>query len=297
MKIKKQFMLQFLFTMLMISYASDSYSTIRDVSVSSFMFSPSTIAANTGDTIRWTRINGSHTTTCDGSVLTSRPAGAAAWSSPLNSTTPEFKYVVTVAGTYNYKCIPHGSSGMVGVINVSAPPVSLNLTSIFEGFWNGASMVSDTAKVYLHNSTAPFARIDSAKTILNTAGNGLLNFANASSGNYFIIVRHRNSLETWSSTAQGFTAGSTTIYNFTTAANKAFGNNLTFKLGKFTNYSGDVNQDGIIDGSDLSFIDNDANNFVSGYVSTDVNGDTIVDGSDASIAENNASNFVTVARP
>ena len=62
-------------------------------------------------------------------------------------------------------------------------------------------------------------------------------------------------------------------------------------------YSGDVNQDGTVDGTDLQLIDNDSYAFVSGYVPTDVNGDDFVDGTDASIAGNNANNFVSVIRP
>jgi len=293
MKTKKLFTLIFFISIFLI-FATNSYSTIRDVSVSNFMFSPDSISANVGDTVRWTWLSGFHTTTCDGSPLTSRPPGAAPWDSPMNSGTPVFRYVITVAGTYNYRCTPHA---MLGVINVTSPSLSLDLTSIIEGFLNGSIMVSDTVQVYLHNSTTPFAIVDSAKVNLNTSGNGILTFVNAPSGSYYIDVRHRNALETWSKTPQAFTVGGTTTYDFTTAANKAFGDNLVLKGGEYTIYSGDVNQDGVIDGSDLAFIDNDAFNFVSGYVTTDVNGDTVVDGTDASITENNAANFVTVAKP
>lgn len=295
--LRKIILKKFLVTFYLFLFTSSAFPVIRNVTVANFAFSPSTISANVGDTIRWTWISGSHTTTCDGSALTSRPPGAAPWSASINSTSPLFMYRITVAGTYNYKCIPHGAGGMVGVINVASPVISLNLTSMMEGFWNGSVMVSDTVKVYLHNSSSPFAKVDSAKVNLNSSGNGVLTFSNASGGSYYIDVRHRNALETWSKTPQSFTSGSTTAYNFTTAANKAFGDNLVLKSGKYTSYSGDVNQDGTIDGSDLSSIDNDASNFVSGYVSTDVNGDTIVEGSDAAITENNAANFVSVARP
>ena len=67
--------------------------------------------------------------------------------------------------------------------------------------------------------------------------------------------------------------------------------------GKACVYSGDVNQDDIIDASDIGLIDNDAFNFVSGYIPTDLTGDGTADGSDASIADNNAWNFVSVIRP
>jgi phosphoribosylformimino-5-aminoimidazole carboxamide ribonucleotide (ProFAR) isomerase len=66
---------------------------------------------------------------------------------------------------------------------------------------------------------------------------------------------------------------------------------------KWCIYSGDVNQDGTIDGTDAQLIDNDAGLFVSGYVNTDVNGDGTVDGSDAVIAGNNSDNFISKIVP
>lgn len=62
-------------------------------------------------------------------------------------------------------------------------------------------------------------------------------------------------------------------------------------------FSGDVNQDGIIDAGDLSLVDNDAFNSVSGYVVADLNGDGFVDASDLSIVDNNAFNGIIVMRP
>jgi hypothetical protein len=44
-------------------------------------------------------------------------------------------------------------------------------------------------------------------------------------------------------------------------------------------------------------IDNDAYNFVSGYVITDLNCDGTVDGSDAVFADNNAFAFIGIVRP
>ena len=86
-------------------------------------------------------------------------------------------------------------------------------------------------------------------------------------------------------------------YDFTTAANKAYGDNLVLKGSKYCIFSGDVTQDGVIDGSDLGMIDNDAFNFVSGYVIADLNGDNFVDATDLAINDNNAFQFVIVKRP
>jgi len=158
-------------------------------------------------------------------------------------------------------------------------------------------MVSDTTKVYLRNSTSPYALVDSAVSVLGSGGNGTFYFFNAVNGvSYYIVVNHRNSLETWSNTGYSFTANSLS-FDFSTAASQAYGSNQVLDGARFAIYSGDVNKDGTIDASDLSLIDNDAFGFISGYVLTDINGDGFVDGSDYSIAENNAVNFVSVVRP
>ena len=80
-------------------------------------------------------------------------------------------------------------------------------------------------------------------------------------------------------------------YDFTSGANRAYGDNqvqVNNSPLKFAIYGGDINQDGIVDAGDLSLVDNDAFNSVSGYVKTDVTGDNFVDGSDLSIVDNNA---------
>ncbi|MEO8209570.1 MAG: hypothetical protein ABI840_03330, partial [bacterium] len=179
---------------------------------------------------------------------------------------------------------------------------SLNLTAFIEGFYNSTSnaMISDTATVYLRSIVAPYNKIDSSKGILTGTGIGTFNFSSAVDGiNYYIVVKHRNSIETWSNTGNAFSSGSLT-YNFSTAANKAYGNNMIQADAspvRFAVYSGDVNQDGSVDLTDGSLIDNDAYNFVSGYISSDINGDNSVDLSDAAIADNNAINFVSIMRP
>ena len=78
---------------------------------------------------------------------------------------------------------------------------------------------------------------------------------------------------------------------------QAFGSNQILKSGRWCFYSGDVNQDGIIDGTDLLRADNDASSFANGYLATDQNGDNVIDGSDLLIVDNNAALFVTLIRP
>ena len=173
---------------------------------------------------------------------------------------------------------------------------------LIQGFYNSGSnaMIGDTVKVYLRNSLSPYAKTDSAKSFVNSSGQGTFLFSNATNGtNYYLDLRHRNSIETWSKTLQSFTSNSMT-YNFTNASTKAFGDNeinIDASPVKYGIYSGDVNQDGTIDISDGSLIDNDAFNFASGYLPADANGDGFVDVADAVFADNNGFNFVGKVTP
>ncbi|MEO8210949.1 MAG: hypothetical protein ABI840_10335, partial [bacterium] len=175
----------------------------------------------------------------------------------------------------------------------------LNLTAIPEGFYNLSGMnMKDTIRVYLRDSVFPYAIIDLGKGVIDSLTfSKSITIHNVSTGLYYVVVKHRNSIETWSNLPVSYVNGSTTNYDFTNLITKAFGNNLILTGSKYCLYSGDVNQDGSIDLSDLSLIDNDVNAFVSGYVNTDVTGDNFVDLTDMSITDNNAYNFITKATP
>lgn len=170
------------------------------------------------------------------------------------------------------------------------------MESMIEGFWDGNTMVEDTLKVNLRNSTSPYSIIDSAKGISGQYG-GSFCFFNASTGNYFIQVNHRNTIETWSKNPFLITIGNFEYYDFTDSATKAYGDNEVLKFNEWCFYSGDENQDGNIDVTDIVDIFNDVNNIVTGYVNTDVTGDNLVDVSDLLIAFNNSNNIVQIMRP
>lgn len=185
--------------------------------------------------------------------------------------------------------------------NFKILPVNLSLTlNLFiEGFYYSVSntMIGDTIITYLRNYTFPYSLIDSSKGFLNTAGTGIFNFPKANNAtDYFLIIKHRNSIETWSSSAVKFTANFTS-YDFTYAASQAFGNNLVLKGTEYCIYSGDLNQDGVVDVSDYSLVDNEANIFTAGYVVSDLNGDRVVDIADLSIADNNVYKYISEIIP
>ncbi len=179
---------------------------------------------------------------------------------------------------------------------------TLNLTAFIEGFYNPVSniMVSDTAIVYLRNATSPYALIDSAKSILNSSGAGTFTFANPINGvDYYIVLKHRNSIETWSSAGNSFASNSLT-YNFSTANTQAYGNNMKSVDAspvRYAIYSGDINQDGFVNLTDIVTAYNGSSNFTTGYVSSDVNGDNIVDLTDVVITYNNSAGFVNKITP
>ncbi|MBL8008783.1 MAG: hypothetical protein JNJ56_14775, partial [Ignavibacteria bacterium] len=82
-------------------------------------------------------------------------------------------------------------------------------------------------------------------------------------------VKSRNTIETWSSGALYYNRDSLISYNFINAISKAYGNNMVqvdASPARFAVYSGDINQDGTVDASDLSQVENDAVAGLSGYV-------------------------------
>ncbi|MBK9227147.1 MAG: hypothetical protein IPL67_08900 [Ignavibacteria bacterium] len=178
----------------------------------------------------------------------------------------------------------------------------LNLSALIQGFYNPAAdqMIPDSMRVYLRNFFTPYSIVDSAKALLDANGNAQFSFANAVDGvPYYLDLHHRNSVQTFSSAGVIFSSGSAS-YDFTNSQAQAFGSNMILVdvlPVKFAIYGGDVNQDETVDATDVSTIDNDASNFVSGYVVTDLTGDSFVDGSDFAIADNNAANFVSAIRP
>ena len=210
---------------------------------------------------------------------------------------------------YNYQIAAvdvHGNVSElsnIAVVNFNtAGQISISL--VIEGFYDASNNnmnLSDTVSVYLRGSTPPYNFTDSSKSVVNGSSlTGNFKFYNAPTGNYYIVIRHRNTIETWSSSAQSYIYLSNSAYDFSNLITSAYGNNMqqvdTSPV-RFGIYSGDVNQDGVIDLADGSLIDNDGFNFASGYLPTDLNGDDVTDLADAVFADNNGFNFVSKITP
>ena len=211
---------------------------------------------------------------------------------------------ITIYSLYLYNNFVYAGASLNGVYKrpVLQLPVTLSQKICIEGFYNPDTdvMVSDIVSVYLRNTVSPFEILDFATGVVDSSGQGTFQFSNAVNGvDYYIQTEHRNSLETWSNSPQQFTA-SAMSYNFTTALAQAYGENMIQTDAspvRFAFYSGDVNQDGIIDAGDLSPVENEALNSLSGYEQTDVTGDDFVDAGDVSIVENNVALGVSVITP
>jgi len=370
------------------------YATKHIVTVQNFFFNPAVMpGVFVGDTVRWVWVNGSHTTTS-----TTIPFGAATWNNPINSSSPFFEYLITVPGTYNYRCNPHVGIGMIGTFTATNPPSlsvtpanqdvtasagstsfsvttpanwtaqsnqpwctvtpsgsgngtiiatytentlplnriagitinangaqpvivtvtqaqsvskTLNLTLFLEGIFNGSSMnqaqgttgnqypgnTADQVTIELNNASPPYALAGGPFTAnLSTGGAATLSIPGSLNGNYYIVVKHRNSIETWNSSPVSF-SGSLVSYNFSTSASQAYGGNLKLMAGKYVIYCGDVNQDSQVDSADLTPVDNDAAVFEFGYLVTDANGDGTIDTADMTILDNNSSDFIGAVFP
>lgn len=203
---------------------------------------------------------------------------------------------------------PYSSTVLIKVV-----PALLNLNLYLQGYYIGSGLMNsvlvnqgvtgsnatqaDTITVELHSSSTPYTMIASEKGILKTDGTLSVSFA-ALPGSYYIVVKHRNTIQTWSANPVALNTSSATTYNFTTAANKAYAGNMIQIGSIWAMYTGDFNQDEFIDASDFSLFDNDSANGVSGvYVATDANGDGFVDASDFTIFDSNSYNGITAQYP
>lgn len=211
--------------------------------------------------------------------------------------------IIYACGESNQGGGPHCMTArycVLGIVN-STYIIKAAIEGIYDPSVDGMNM-KDTVRVYLRKNFSPYAVSDSGKAVLDSATLSMsCIFNNTPSSDYYLVLKHRNSIKTWSrAPGDPFSCGNTMNFDFTNAANKAYGNNMkqvdTSPV-KFAIFSGDVDQDENIDVTDLVLIYNDAFNFSGGYIRTDLNGDYFADVSDIVIAFNNAINVVGVINP
>ena len=212
--------------------------------------------------------------------------------------------------------VPPTSGPYVNTIitNATSHAVTGNLTAYLEGLYSSgtgnrkaqdevgnhfAGPVADQVTVSLASAALPYATVYTAANVLLYA-NGKCSFSIPGSltGSYYIVVNHRNSIETWSAAPVALTGG--VNYNFTTAASQAFGNNMkALAGGVFGFYGGNTSgsADQKVDGTDMAIVDNGSTILLKGYVTADATGDGKVDGSDMALVDNNATAVVSRIKP
>ncbi len=165
-----------------------------------------------------------------------------------------------------------------------------------QGITGIAGTECDTITVQLRLSSAPYTLVSESKSILQTNGQLIFSGTAVIGQSYFVVLKHRHAIETWSVNTV-LLSGNTT-YDFTTGANKAYGDNqIEIDPGVWALYSGDIVIDGNVDLLDLGLLENDINNFEFGYFASDLNGDGNVDLLDAPIMEANINAFVFSSHP
>ena len=156
----------------------------------------------------------------------------------------------------------------------------------------------DSVTAFLRNANSPYQLTDSSTALIDSVSlTGFFSFKYTRNGTFYIVLKHRNSLETWSRTGGESLFGVDNTYDFTSNVSQAYGGNMVLKGNKYCIYTGDVNKDGIIDASDFSLVEGDALSYTLGHAATDLNGDLIVDGSDFLIVDNNSHHLIQVSRP
>jgi PKD repeat protein len=192
-------------------------------------------------------------------------------------------------------------------VNILSLNKTLNLTVFLEGLYTGSGTMrkaqnetgdqypgttADQITVELHNAANYANIIYSAVNVnLSTSGQASIVIPGSYSGSYYVTVKNRNGLETTTASPVSFSA-STITYSFNINT-QAYGDNLhQMGDGAWVIYSGDVNQDGIIDSGDMIPVDNIASTFGTGYMPEDANGDGLIDSGDMILLDNSAANFV-----
>lgn len=207
---------------------------------------------------------------------------------------------ITVSNSGNYSVTYTSPSGCISTSNtitvsVVSCNVNLGVKLFIQGYYLGSGLMqptlmnqgvgssttlTDDITVELHNANPPYALAFSTVTTVATNGQITCVFPPAANGNsYYIVIKHRNAVETWS--ANAITMATTSNYDFSNLASKAYGSNqVQLAPGIFGLYSGDVNADGAVDAGDYILLDQDIILGQNGYYATDLNGDGSVDAFD-----------------
>jgi lysophospholipase L1-like esterase len=225
-------------------------------------------------------------------------------------------------GTYNQTLTNSFGCDSIATLSISlasCQAFTITVKAILEGFYNSSTSEMNPVLYNLNQTTdssiVDYISIDiwhpddlvesiptfSINTLINKNGFATVSLpSNLSGGYYYISIKHKNSLEIWSANTVRLLSGS--MYDFSNNLSKAYtnGNNVPMKYissGKYALFSGDVNQDGTINSTDLQQVENNSKGLQYGYFKNDLNGDGVIDIYDMQITDNNKILFLNKARP
>jgi hypothetical protein len=282
------------------------------VNVAPFITSqPSNLTTAVGNTANFTSTaSGTPTPTVQWQVNT-----GSGWSNITGATSSTYSLIVASTDNGNkYRAVFTNVAGAIysdsAVLTIPLSQVQLNVTAFLQGLYLGGGVmtaapfsadgvssptVADTITVELRNPDYSLAY--SVSDTLSTTGQASITFPGSAVGNkYYVVIKHRNSIETWSS--DSILIGSTTSYDFSSGVSQAFGDNMMDDgSGVFLIYGGDINQDGSVDFGDYPDLDLGSSNSNVGYFATDLNGDSSVDFGDYPMLDLNSSNSIFSFHP
>jgi hypothetical protein len=304
-----------------VSYVWNNGSTTRSLNTTSSGWKNCTVSngfCSSKDSVLLSMINANiinnDSTILAGTTITLRATGTGIISNPLSyvwsngANTQNITVSPTQKTTY-YCRVSNGVSSCADTVKIGVN-VNINLKMYFEAFYENGSLKSslnnadgmsdiilfDTIQIMLYDSISNSV-VFSIKSIADTGGNCQILIPSAYANNrYYIGIKHRGSIETWSSSSVLLNNG--IFYNFTNSASKAYGANLKDNgNGVYLIYNGDVNQDGAVDFADYPDLDIGSNNGDLGYLPTDLNGDGSVDFGDYPILDINSNDGIIAFTP
>ncbi len=232
----------------------------------------------------------------------------SSWSSKFNPTISPNSTNSSFSGISSFGNLQIGEDS-----TSSSSQTSISIKAYLQGLYKASSImnsapfnadgitqntIADTIQVELHEVSSPNALVYSTRDTISISGFASIYFPSIVIGNsYYVVLKHRNSIATWSSIPVAFSASGTS-YDFSTSDTQAYGSNLINDgNGVYLIYTGDINQDGSVDFNDYPDLDIGSSNGDLGYLQCDLNGDASVDFNDYPLVDANSSIGIITITP